>query len=123
MSEKLSSQQFARATGLTFRQVDYYCRHGIFGEKVMDTGSGYHRRFESSAVKIGQALNRLSVCTGVDVSAAIKLSVAETVRESGLESGWVVVTEEQGVVVFRGLSEAGVVLRSHPSTLLVRFGD
>jgi hypothetical protein len=54
-------------TGATYRQLDYWCSQGLFGEDLMLLGSGMKRRFDRTTlfhvavvVRVAQALESLT---------------------------------------------------------------
>lgn len=44
-TETWSSDQVVKRIGVTYRQLDHWCRNGVFGEQHRDPGSGKCRRF------------------------------------------------------------------------------
>jgi hypothetical protein len=58
-TDLLSAQQLCAASGLSFRQLDFWCRHGAFGGYLVDRKSGYGRRFERNAIGIARGLMQL----------------------------------------------------------------
>lgn len=62
-----SSDEVVDLTGVTYRQLDYWCRSGIFSERFQDLGSGFKRRFDRDTVfrvaviaRVSQAVEALT---------------------------------------------------------------
>lgn len=55
---KYTSQQIVEETGLSYRQVDYWCRKGYFGEHHQNdhTGSGNRREFTAEERHLARQL-------------------------------------------------------------------
>ena len=47
-------------TGATYRQLDHWCRHGVFGEDYQNPGSGQRRRFNAADILAVAIITRLS---------------------------------------------------------------
>lgn len=47
-------------TGATYRQLDHWCRGGVFGEKFQDPGSGTKRRYEARDIFHVAVVTRLA---------------------------------------------------------------
>ena len=68
------------AAGITYRQLDYWCRTGYLRPDVASPGTGVRRRFPSEEFEIARLMVLLTA-VGVEPSAA-----ARAARE-GIESG------------------------------------
>ena len=55
-----SSAWVAQQTGASFRQVDYWVRHGLLGSRLQGLGSGAKRRYQPDDVEVIHALVALA---------------------------------------------------------------
>jgi hypothetical protein len=60
MDKTLTATELCEVTGLTYRRLDWWCRHGVFGDMEVLTGSGNQRSFEPRWVPIIEVLIRVS---------------------------------------------------------------
>jgi hypothetical protein len=113
----LTSRQFCRAVGVTYRVADYWVRTEVLRPSVFDArGSGSQRLYSERDVEIGRVLASMaSHSAEVPVLRSVAASLA---RLDGTWSGWLVVTgdgevstTEDPVMVFdaEGLTAAWVV--------------
>ena len=57
----MTSAEVAELAGVTYRQLDYWCRTGLLGEDLQrPTGSGYPRRFLPDDIRAVAALGLLA---------------------------------------------------------------
>lgn len=77
----LSSTEFCRRAGITYRQLDWWVRHGALVPAVAANGSGTQRKLHESDVAFANALGRVLswVSTGPRPSLG---PIAAAVRES-----------------------------------------
>lgn len=67
--EKISSEELAKRSGASYRQIDYWTRHGIFGPVGNATpGSGHPRRYDAKIVPRVRLLSNVSKAFGGDIS-------------------------------------------------------
>lgn len=52
--------EICRTAGITYRQLDYWCRHGYLGDTLRGQGSGRARPFKAHHIPLAWALGRLS---------------------------------------------------------------
>lgn len=76
-----------RLTGITYRQLDYWCRTGVIKPAVESRGSGTQRMFTEEQVEILKVLARLRQ---VGVSLQRLRPIAHRLAEAGAR-GWLVV--------------------------------
>jgi hypothetical protein len=55
-----SSDEVHKLTGATYRQLDHWCRNGVFGDKHKDPGSGTKRRFATRELFGVAVIKRIS---------------------------------------------------------------
>jgi DNA-binding transcriptional MerR regulator len=93
----LSSDQFCRAVGVTYRVADYWARQEVLRPGVFDArGSGRSRRYSDRDVEIGRVLAGLTA-HGAEVRVLREVAVALSDRLP--PSGWLVVTGDGEVDV------------------------
>lgn len=78
-----SSAEVCRVAGVTYRQLDGWCRHGVVAPSVPARGTGSCRRFSGRDLLIVEAVARMSAL-GAEYSALRALSVA--LRAADLEA-------------------------------------
>lgn len=81
-----STELVETTPGLTYRKLDFWCRHGVFGNEKIDPGSGYRREFSEVEVRIARIVNRLSEVLGMWTgrrggAMSIYRAVAQQVRD------------------------------------------
>lgn len=54
-----SSKLTAELAGITYRQLDYWCRQGLFGPEKQGLGSGHGRRFTPLELRALRAIKRV----------------------------------------------------------------
>lgn len=54
-----SARDLERLSGVSYRQIDYWCRNGLFGDSVRGTGSGSRRRFPPEDLRACRAIKRV----------------------------------------------------------------
>ncbi len=96
-TRRFSSDETVEITGLTYRQIDYWCRVGAFGDPNRNTGSGHARRFSRRDLIAGRVLLAVSQITvalsrqGVANDRAAE--VAEAVRATP-QGEWLAITPD-----------------------------
>lgn len=105
-AETYMSREVVRRSGATYRQLDYWCRAGLFGEQLRGRGSGRRRGFTEEDVKVARGLARLSAagCLGSGGGGAAAWNIdrfAAEIREA-VEAGLVAATivADVDVVIF-----------------------
>jgi len=68
----VNTDQLIRRTGLSFRQVDYWCDKGYLRPDAAHPGTGYARNFTADEVRVAGVMKRL-------VDAGLRVDVAERV--------------------------------------------
>lgn len=79
-------------TGITYRQLDYWCRTGYLHPSTANPGSGYQRSFPADEVEIARLMVLL---TGAGVEAKAAARAAREGVETGMSCGQL----DDGVVV------------------------
>lgn len=51
----------AECDGLTYRKLDYWCHHGIFGDRQLPEGRAKRREFDDQDLHVARVLARVSV--------------------------------------------------------------
>lgn len=95
VDQVFSSPEVCRLAGITYRQLDYWCRTGVITPMRVSDGSGMPRRWATKQVDIIRVLGRLSAL-GVCMQAF--RTAAEELTHLELERGqWVVVATDGSV--------------------------
>lgn len=103
-AETYMSREVVRRSGATYRQLDYWCRAGLFGEQLRGRGSGRHRRgFTEEDVKVARGLARLSAagCLGSGGGGAAAWNIDRFAAEirGAVEVGEVIAVVNAGACV------------------------
>lgn len=73
------------AAGVSYRQIDYWCRSGLLGDQhVEGPGSGLKRRFDASDIDVLRALRQVMALRSTHPPPDWPQRVALHVREHGL---------------------------------------
>lgn len=70
---ELSTDLIVRQTGMTFRQIDYWCRQGYLRTENKRTGTGVHRVFSLEEAAVARMMAELVRC-GFKPESACKLA-------------------------------------------------
>src|SRR5215467_5758503 len=54
-----TAPQFCKAVGITYRQLDYWCRTGVLEPVVEAQGSGYYRALDRKEAEVATVLTHL----------------------------------------------------------------
>lgn len=121
-----STAWVAEHTCASYRQLDYWIRHGLVREDLMALGSGARRRFEPADVEVIHALAALADlgCTADSMEIA---AAAVRARRVGAPGEWLVVTRSRMCARFPDeaieFSDAAWVVPLIPATAIVPAGD
>ena len=84
---KLSSTDVCRLAGITYRQLDHWCRSGVVTPAHVTNdggGSGRHRRFAPDSIRPLATLGRVSRATGAGGFACDHLARIYAHHDDGL---------------------------------------
>lgn len=88
----LTTPEVARATGLSYRQLDYWVRHKVIPWEWVDNavgGSGSHRRWHPDAVEPLQVVGRIAnvMPRGMNLSASVVNRILRNHTAGGIHLG------------------------------------
>lgn len=101
--------------GITYRQLDYWCRVGLLYPKRPARGSGSRRAFDRRGIQIAWALGQL---TTLDVGGGRGLPDLSVLLASGAWDGWLVITPGQRTQHVTEPALLGALLRAPASIVL-----
>lgn len=76
----LNSVAMYQFAGITYRQLDHWCRLGVFGTHNVGIGHGHHRRFDLEDLRLAVIGGRLARTRGSYVVATLT-RVADVLRD------------------------------------------
>lgn len=89
----MRAQQLADACGVTYRQLDYWCRTGVLGDDLAVSGSGRHRHFTDDHVRAVVVLGNLARIIvsfgGRGLPTLLAAHVVETIQ--GTTAAWLTI--------------------------------
>jgi DNA-binding transcriptional MerR regulator len=94
-----SSAQLMRQSGLTYRQLDYYCAMGYLAPAEDEPGSGHPRRYSEDQVRIAVLIKKL-------LDAGFTVSAAATLAREHVETGRPLVVNADGWLLIGARSRA-----------------